>query len=61
MPSSSPIFPWASVWGGMWRGQASDQRVLMQQERQAVAELVRDGLLVIFLWKPVSGSLKLAS
>lgn len=34
------------MWGGMWRGQASAQRVLMWQERQAVAELVRDELLV---------------
>lgn len=45
--SSSPVFPCASVWGGMWRGQVSAQRVLLvQQERQAVAELARDGLLV---------------
>lgn len=44
--SSSPVFPCASVWGGMWRGQVPAQRVLVQEERQAVAELAKDGLLV---------------
>lgn len=72
--SSSLVFSSASVGAhhrqlsgeGMacGRGQVSIQRVLVQQVRQAVAELAGGGLLVrcsLLLWRPANESLKLAS